>query len=116
MNIRDRIKELRRVFNMWQVQALIQEGYTLAEKKLWDQAFAAGEEAIRLSPDDGEPYYDLACYYSKAGRKADALARLSDALKRDPALATRAKSDTDFEPLWKDPDFLKLVGPGPAPK
>jgi tetratricopeptide (TPR) repeat protein len=107
------IRELRRIFDLWQGQALILEGYTLAEKKEWDRAFAIGAAAIRVHPDEGEPYYHLACYYSKAGRKADALARLTEAVSRDSTLAPRARTDTDFEPLWKDADFIKVVGVAP---
>ena len=111
---REPIKELRRLFDIWQGQALVLEGYKFVERAEWDRAFADGEAAIRLHPADGEPYYDLACYYSRAGRKADALARLAAALSRDPALAARARADTDFQPLSSDADFMKLVGPAPA--
>jgi uncharacterized Ntn-hydrolase superfamily protein len=104
------IRELRRLFDLWKGWALVLEGYKLCDAEHWEAAFAAGREAIALDPEKGEPYYHLACYYSKAGEADLALDTLAEAVRRDETLGARAKTDTDFEPLWKQARFLAIVG------
>ena len=107
------IAELRRIFDMWKGQALINEGYRLCDEGAWDRAFERGREAIAMDPDEGEPHYHLACYFSKAGRRDEALAELGIAVSMDPTLAPRATEDPDFEPLRSDAGFIAIVG-GPG--
>jgi len=106
----DPIAELRRIFDMWKEWALILEGYRLCEEGEWERAFAVGREVIALTPENGEPHYHLACYFSKAGRRDEALEELRAAVDVDEALGPRAILDTDFEPLYKDPVFLEITG------
>ncbi len=105
----DPIGELRRIFDLWKWDALILEGYTLCDRKEWERAFAAGAKTIAMRPAEGESHYHPACYYSKAGRRAEALAHLGRAVMLDPTLGSRARQDPDFEPLWNDPEFLELT-------
>lgn len=102
--------ELRRLYNLWKPNALIRQGYTACEAGSYELAFQLGQEALALDPASGQSQYHLACYYSKAGRKDDALKYLGEAVARDAKLATTAKSDTDFTPLRTDPRFVKIVG------
>ena len=104
------ITELRRIFDLWKEHALINEGYRLCEEGEWERAFAVGRDAVALTPDAGEPYYHLACYLSKAGMREEALKELETAVGFDPALGPRAKLDPDFEPLYEDPEFLRITG------
>jgi uncharacterized Ntn-hydrolase superfamily protein len=104
------IKELRRIFDMWKEWALVLEGYRLCEDENWEGAIAAGLEAVRLNPDVGEPYYHLACYYSKAGMREEALKELRAAVELNAELGPRARLDSDFEPLYEDPAFLDITG------
>ena len=106
----DPIAELRRIFDMWKEWALILEGYRLCEEGEWERAYAVGREAIALTPANGEPYYHLACYFSKAGLRDEALENLRAAVDRDETLGPRARLDTDFEPLYEDPVFLEMTG------
>lgn len=106
----DPIAELRRIFDMWKEWALVLEGYRLCEAENWERAFEAGRAAIELNPELGEPYYHLACYYSKAGMRDEALRELGTAVGLDESLGPRARLDTDFEPLYEDPAFLDITG------
>jgi len=106
----DPIAELRRIVDMWKEWALVLEGYRLCEDDSWEAAFEAGRSAVELNPDLGEPYYHLACYYSKAGMRDEALEELGAAVDRDETLGPRARLDTDFEPLYEDPVFLEITG------
>ena len=103
------IAELRRVFTVWKVQALINEGYSLANAGDADASIAAGLKAIGLDSLSGESHYHLACYYSKAARFDEALRTLEQAILRDAAYARRAPDDPDFAPIKTDPRFLALT-------
>jgi uncharacterized Ntn-hydrolase superfamily protein len=105
------IRELRRIFDLWKVQALILEGYRRVEEGAFDAAIRIGEEAVVLDAS-GESHYHLGCYLSRAGRKADALASLAEAVRRDASLGPRAATDPDFEPLRGDAEFGRLVEKG----
>jgi uncharacterized Ntn-hydrolase superfamily protein len=106
----DPIGELRRIFDMWKEWALILEGYRFADAADWERAFAAGRDAIAMSPEAGEPHYHMACYYSKAGMRKEALAELEIAVTADASLGPRARLDTDFETLYEDPEFIRMTG------
>jgi uncharacterized Ntn-hydrolase superfamily protein len=105
----DPISELRRVFDLWKWNALINEGYVHAEAGRWDEAFAAGDELIRMASANGESYYHPACYYAKAGQRARALELLEAATKRDPSLGPRARTDTDFNSIKSDEVFMRIT-------
>jgi uncharacterized Ntn-hydrolase superfamily protein len=105
----DPIVELRRIFTIWKMQALINDGYTFSDKHDYERAFAYGREAISLDPNSGEPHYHLACYYSRAGMKQPAFEELRQAVGLDPALAPRARLDPDFKPYESDRDFLDIT-------
>lgn len=104
------IVELRRVYNVWRPNNLITEGYRLVERGRFEEAIADGEEAVRLAPDSGEPYYHLACYHSRAGHPDKAMEYLEKAVKLDPKLKTSAASDTDLAPLRTRPDYTQRIG------
>ena len=106
------IRELRRIFDMWSVNALIQAGYVHVEKGELEAAYRAGAKAAELEPDQGEPYFHRACYYARGGRTQDALEQLRLAVARDASLAERAKTDTDLEPLRSEPAWPGIVGEG----
>lgn len=103
------IQELRRIFDLWKIQALILDGYQKVEAGDFAAAIEVGEAALKLDPKSGEPQYHLACYLSRAGKKTEALAMIEAAAKLDPALGTRAATDTDLTPLKDEPRFKALT-------
>lgn len=102
--------ELRRLYNLWRPNVLIQEGYRLVEQKRYDDAIARGEEAAKLDPDSGQPLYHLACYYSRAGNAEKAMHYLLWAFQLDPKLKTQAATDTDLTPLQTRADWKTALG------
>jgi tetratricopeptide (TPR) repeat protein len=62
--------------------------------------------------------YNLACYYSLAGNKDQALSWLGRALRMNPELRNLIANETDFDPLRDDADFqhlIELAGQGTVP-
>jgi len=103
------IRELRRLFSMWKVDALVRQGYVRVEDGDFEAAYRAGTEASALDPESGEPRFHLACFYSRGGRPDDALDQLEGAVARDASLAARALTDTDLAPLRELPRFRELT-------
>lgn len=67
------------------------------------------EQALRHAPKDALLHYNLACYYSLAGRRLDALRRLKRSFDLDPGFRKMVSSEPDFTPLRDDPGFLMLM-------
>jgi uncharacterized Ntn-hydrolase superfamily protein len=107
----DPIAELRRIFGIWKMQALINDGYLFCDKQDYEKAFAYGREAIQLYPNNGEPHYHLACFYSRARQRQSAFAELRRAVELDASLGPRARRDVDFTPLYDDRVFQEITGP-----
>jgi uncharacterized Ntn-hydrolase superfamily protein len=107
----DPIAELRRIFGIWKMQALINDGYLLCDKQEYEKAIAYGREAIQLSPDSGEPHYHLACFLSRARRHDAAFDELRLAVGLDPSFGPRARRDPDFKPHYDDRVFQDITGP-----
>jgi uncharacterized Ntn-hydrolase superfamily protein len=103
------LKELRRMLETGlQMGALNQASGLRMQGKL-DQAVAAMEKAVERYPKSGDCWYDYACYLSLSGSKIEALAALKKALILTPKFASMAKTDTDLDPIRKEPEFKKLV-------
>jgi uncharacterized Ntn-hydrolase superfamily protein len=103
------LSELRRVYNVWRPNSLITEGYKLVEAGKYAEAIALGEQAARLDPDSGQPYYHLACYYARSGHMDKAMYYLQWAIKLDPKWKKSASGDTDLTPLREREDCKRLL-------
>lgn len=103
------IAELRRLFDLWKVQALVFELYGFVEAGDFETAVARGREAIALDPDDGELWFHVACAQSRGGMIPDALSSLERAIALDASLAKRSLGDSDLTPLAEEPKFLELT-------
>jgi uncharacterized Ntn-hydrolase superfamily protein len=106
----DPLVELRRVYGLWRSVRLVNDGYRLVEEKKFAEAIALGEQAARLDPDSGEPFYHLACFESRAADADRAMYYLQWALRLRPALKAQATKDPDLAPLREREDFRNLVG------
>jgi len=103
------IKGLRRMMETGLTMAALNRASGLRMQGKLDQAVAAMEKAVERYPKSGECWYDYACYLSLSGNKVEALAALKKALVLTPKSVTMAKTDTDLDPLRKEPEFRKLV-------
>jgi Flp pilus assembly protein TadD len=70
-----------------------------------DLAIDALETALAADPDEPLIRYNLACYWSVAGGKRQALAYLEQALALDPNYRQLIDAEPDFDPIRLDPEF-----------
>jgi uncharacterized Ntn-hydrolase superfamily protein len=106
----DPFGELRRIYGLWRSTRLINDGYALVAQGKFAEAILLGEQAARLDPDSGEPFYHLACYHARAGDAGKSMHYLQWALRLRPALRKQATTDPDLAPLRSRDDFRALVG------
>lgn len=106
----DPLVELRRVYGLWRSVRLVNDGYRLVEEKKYPEAIALGEQAARLDPDSGEPFYHLACFHARAADPDRAMHYLQWALRLRPAMRAQATKDPDLAPLRGREDFRNLAG------
>ena len=70
-------------------------------------------EVIEAHPEYAQPLYNLACCESLAGRPADAIEHLRQAIERSEArsddLREWARDDSDFDAIRDLPEFKELV-------
>jgi tetratricopeptide (TPR) repeat protein len=93
--------------------------------EIWEQAYDAGEYAeaadrmrevldahpeYAAQPPYAALFYNVACIESLAGRRADAVEHLQQALEMSEDLRDLAKSDSDLDPIRGEPAFQELVG------
>jgi mannose-6-phosphate isomerase-like protein (cupin superfamily) len=67
-------------------------------------------DGLRVHPEDGGMYYNLACLEAVQGNRAEALAALTKSISLRPEAAGWAPGDEDLEGLRGDPEFVAIVG------
>lgn len=102
-------KELGRLLNYAQMNYAWNEGWTAFTKKQYAEALVHQERASRIAPDNPEVLYDLAVIRLAAGKKAEALEALKNALTLNPKLKKQALVDNDLVGLKDNPEFEKLT-------
>lgn len=93
----------------WEVWAPIGRLYQAGD---YEEAADLGRKALEEHPEYSELFYNVACCESLAGRTADAIAHLRQAVERSEHLRDLARSDSDFDRIRDDPAFAELVGSG----
>jgi len=91
------------------VSALNNKGVTLVNLERYEDALEVYEKAIEIKPDYTSLWYNRACAFSLTNKKEDSLYNLKRAIEFDSSYKRQAKKDTDFEKLWDDSDFIKIV-------
>lgn len=74
-----------------------------------DLAIGALERAEEVSPEEAIVHYNLACYWSLAGKKQRSLAYLSRAISLDSNYRDLLIDEPDFDPIRSDPEFRALT-------
>jgi Flp pilus assembly protein TadD len=73
-----------------------------------DLAIDALETALAADPNEALVCYNLACYWSLAGGKRQALSYLEQALSLNADYRRLANHESDFDPIRSDPEFQAL--------
>jgi tetratricopeptide (TPR) repeat protein len=74
------------------------------------EAADGGRELIAARPDQGYLYYNVACCESLAGRTADAIEHLHQAIDMWEGCRDMANEDSDFDPIRDEAAFQELIG------
>ena len=74
-----------------------------------DRAIDAMQSAYKAHPDEPVVLYNLACYFTLAGDKPQAISWLGRSLRMESALRELIPEESDFDSLRHDPDFLLVV-------
>lgn len=74
-----------------------------------DLAIESLEEALSVDPSDALINYNLACYWSLAGNKRQAIAYLSRAFDLKDDYRNLVASESDFDAIRSDPGFQRLM-------
>ena len=69
-----------------------------------------GRELIAANPLNARLIYNVACCESLAGRRADAIEHLRQAIHMWEGCRELAKEDSDFDPIREEPAFRELIG------
>ena len=85
-------------------------GATSLRAGRYAEAADRGRELIEAHPEQGYLYYNVACCESLAGRTADAVEHLRQAIDMWDGCRDMARGDTDFDPIRDEPAFQELVG------
>jgi tetratricopeptide (TPR) repeat protein len=67
------------------------------------------ERSINLAPNNSWMLWNRAVYYALSGEKGKSIADLEKAIRVNGSLKQRAKTDKNFQSLWNDIGFRKLV-------
>jgi hypothetical protein len=68
-----------------------------------------GRELIHAYPEQTFLYFNVACCESLAGRTADAIETLRQAIDRWEGCREMAREDSDFDPMRDEPAFRELT-------
>ena len=91
------------------VNTLKNKGITLKNLGRHEDALEVFEKAIEIKPDEANAWYYRALCFSLTNKKEDSLYNLKQAIEFDSSYKKQAKKDSDFEKLWDDPYFIKIV-------
>ena len=100
----DKALEIQNYFSAWHGK-----GEIFRRINRYDDAIDAFSKAIELQSNYNFSWYERARIYVLKGEKGPALADLKKAIEIADFTKSWVRTDKDFESLWDDPDFNKLV-------
>jgi len=84
-------------------------GDKLYGEKKFEEAAAAYLEHVTSRPEDGNAWYNLACCLALAGRKAEAVTALEQAVKAGFRDVDHIEGDSDLDPIRKKKGYRGIV-------
>jgi len=90
-------------------EAWSNKGITLIKLNRHNEAIKTYEKAREFNPDNASYWFNLACSYAIQEVREKTLSNLKRAIELDKSFKEKAKEEKDFEKLWDDGDFKKLI-------
>lgn len=84
-------------------------GWCYKRTRQMNLAIESLNEAVVIEPGSSLIHYNLACYWSLAGNKNQALQYLSTAIDIDSDYRDLLDTESDLDPIREDPEFLALT-------
>jgi len=103
------IKELRRLFSLWQVRDLEVQAMRLYNETNYSAAVDIMAEVNKKSPNTPPILYNLACFECLSGLSTESISHLKQAIELDSSIRELAKNDSDFESIHDMPEFADLT-------
>ena len=91
----------------WELWAPLQPLYAAGK---YAEAADRGRLIAEAHPQYGGLFYNVACCESAAGRTADAVGHLRQAIAMSERFRAYATDDSDFDPIREEPAFIELMG------
>jgi tetratricopeptide (TPR) repeat protein len=97
-----------------QAEKALKAGQPELDIRLSEEGRLLAELALKIDPEKPGHYYNLACAYSRLGRRDEAIENLRKAIelegkKGETRLRQLARGDADFERIRNEPSFKALV-------
>jgi uncharacterized Ntn-hydrolase superfamily protein len=102
--------ELRRILNAVRSQEMLRTAQTKLRAKDLKGAMDAAIAARDKSQTSDNAWVTIADIHLQMGQRAEALSALGRAVELNPANKQQLLHNKDFEGLYTDPQFMKLVG------
>ena len=102
--------ELRRILNAVRSGEMLSDANARLSAKDLKGALDKANAAREKSPTNDNAWIALANIHLQMGQKRDALSALRRAVELNPANKKQLLRNSAFEALYKDPEFLKIVG------
>ncbi|MCH7760710.1 DUF1028 domain-containing protein [candidate division TA06 bacterium] len=106
------IQELIRLLGIKLTQNHIFKASAYSREKKYEEAIEEVKWAVKSNPGNGSYHYDLACFYSLAGKKSMALKSLEKAFDLDPRLRSYSETDSDLDNVRGEKGFKRLMEAG----
>ena len=90
---------------------LLQYGVFLHNRAEFEEAMRYLRQAVEMHPKNDHALYCLAATAARAGDTASALKALRSAIAASPANRAQARSDSDFDAIREDEEFIEIVYP-----
>jgi tetratricopeptide (TPR) repeat protein len=107
----ERAQEKRPNFRPKGFDDLLNYGVYLHNRGEFVDALKYLQQAAEIHPRNEHVLYCLAAAFSRSGDTTGALKALRSAIGVSASNRAQAKSDSDFDPIREDPDFVALVHP-----
>jgi tetratricopeptide (TPR) repeat protein len=107
----DRALERRPAFKPKTFEDLLNYGVYLHNRGEFEEALKHLQQAAEIHPRNEHVLYCLAAAAARSGDTAAAIKALRSAIGVSPETRAQARSDSDFDPIRDEEEFLALVHP-----